>query len=306
MRLLTRLSFLTVLLPFHAATAAPTLGSLWPNPDGTRWTFRVEYVETAAPEQSFVTQGYMQLAGQVMTPGGPAQVLLATHPVPVAKATTHASAPSQLPPLLAQVWRARPDLRAKLAAYAGRTAGDPDWYPLLLHDGYFMKGASHIQMWQPGFDHPTWTYLTDDLMPGAEFTQQLVPELADNVFLHGTVESIDTDVQTQAGTLHHAVRMGYRIDYGLAPYTDMDGHAFGLVRSETRGHVHYVPQLGPVELLEEFVPVAEWQCVGEVCPPTDVTNRQGQVAAAVRLSLISSTVAVREHTWSEVKSLFRN
>src|SRR5262245_5416785 len=105
MRLRTRFSFVTLLLPLHAATAAPTLGALWPNPDGSRWTFRVDYVETDAPDQNFTTEGYMQLAGETKTPGGPAQILIATHPIPVAKTSPTAAKPPALPPLLAHVWR---------------------------------------------------------------------------------------------------------------------------------------------------------------------------------------------------------
>src|SRR5262249_59853534 len=97
MSLLIRLSLATIVLPLHAATAVPTLGSLWPNVDGTRWTFRVDYVVAAQPDQGFVTEGYMQLAGTAMTPGGQAQVLMATHPTPVAKAIANRTAPDRSP-----------------------------------------------------------------------------------------------------------------------------------------------------------------------------------------------------------------
>jgi len=307
MSLLLWLSFATSLLPFHAVIAAPRLDELWPNADGTRWTFRVENVESASPERNFVSEGIMEFSGETMTPGGMAQVLLASHSETPAKASADASALPALSPILAQVWRARPDLRPALAARGLRLADAPVWYPLLLHGGYFMKGALDIQMWQPDFFHPTWTYLTNDLAPGAEFTQQLIPEIADNVFLHGTVEDIDADVETEAGTFHHAVRMGYLVDYGLSPLTDPNsGDELGLVRTETRGRVHFVPGVGPVELFEEFVPVAEWQCDGTICPPDNIKEQTGQVAVTLRLSLISSTVAVQQQTWSAVKSLFRN
>jgi hypothetical protein len=306
MSLLTRLSFATLLLPFHAAIAAPRLDELWPSANGTRWTFRVENVELTSPEQNFVSEGFMEFSGETMTPGGLAQVLLASHSSTPAKVSSDASALPAMSPILAQVWRARPDLRPALAARGLQLAEAPVWYPLLLHGGYFMKGALNIQMWNSEYPHPTWTYLTNDLASGAEFTQQLIPELADNVILHGTVEATDVDIETEAGTFHHAVRMGYRVDYGLSPLLDPSGDELGLVRSETRGHVHFVPGVGPVELLEEFVPIVEWQCDGTICPPDDIKEQTGQVAVTLRLSLISSTVAVQEQTWSAVKSLFRN
>ena len=300
------LSFSALLLPFHAAIAAPSLDELWPNADGTRWIFRVENVESFSPEQNFVAEGSMEFQGETMTPGGMAQVLRASHSHTPAKASVDASTLPALSPILAQVWRARPDLRPALAALGLRLADAPIWYPLLLHGGYFMKGALNIQMWTSEYSHPTWTYLTNDLASGAEFTQQLVPELADNVFLHGTVEATDEDIEAVAGTFQHAVRMGYRVDYGLSPLVDPSGNEVGLARAETRGHVHFVPGVGPVEMLEEFVPVAEWQCDGTICPPDDIKEQTGQVAVTLRLSLISSTVAVQEQTWSAVKALFRH
>ena len=287
----------------HAAAAQPSLDTLWPNTDGTRWTYQISVTDAVFPAQSFVAEATLQLSGAVMTAGGMAQVLLGAHPVPAGKAPAVA-----LDPLLDRLWRARPDLRAAIAARVGRApnGGTTGWYPLLLHYGYFMKGAANIQMWQPDFDHPTWTYLTSNLLAGAQFTQQLIPELASDVFLHGTVEAVDASVQTEARLFDTAVRMGYVIDYGWSITDDDAGNPHGRVRSETRGHVHFVPGVGPVELLEEFIRVAEFQCDATGCPPPSDTDDLGQVQVTIRLSLTASNVAVQQRTWSEVKSLFRN
>ena len=300
----------------HAAAAQPSLDTLWPNRDGTRWTYQISVTDAVFPAQSFVAEATLQFSGEIMTAGGMAQVLLGAHPVPAGKAPAVALDPVRsgkapavaIDPLLDRLWRARPDLRAAIVARLGPAAngGTTGWYPLLLHYGYFMKGAANIQMWQPDIDHPTWTYLTSNLLVGAQFTQQLIPELAIDVFLHGTVEAVDASVQTEARRFDTAVRMGYVIDYGWTTPVDDAGNPHGRIRSETRGHVHFVPGVGPVEMLEEFIRIAEFQCDATGCPPPSDTDELGLVQVTIRLSLTASTVAVQQRTWSEVKSLFRN
>jgi hypothetical protein len=292
-----------LLLPISGALAQPTLESLWPNADGLRWDYEISVTSHFGVGENFTAPAMMQLAGTAETAGGTAQVLVAGHGL----GPGVAAAPA-LDPLLRAVWRARPDLRAAIAArYAnpGVVEEPPAWYPLLLHGGYFLKDPAKIQMWQPDWNHPTWTYLEDNLTPGATFTQRLVPELADNVYLHGTVEAVDATVTTQAGSYDHAVRMGYVIDYGLSQGTDPDGNPVGSFRSETRGHVHYVPEVGPVELLEDFLPFVEIDCGTDPCPP-EWTDLLGESVQTVSLSLVREPVAVVARSWSEIKQLYRN
>ena len=290
----------SLLLP-HFATAQPSLESLWPSTDGLRWEYQLTVVDLVSPDRNFTVPAWLQLSGTVETSGGTAQVLLGNHDVP-----PKAGAVPALPPIVRAVWRARPDLRARIVAFYGadRVAATSSWWPLLLHDGYFMKSATSIQMWQPDWDHPTWTYLRDDLSVGAAFTHQLVPELADNVFLYGTVEANDATVATLAGTFEHAVRMGYRIDYGWSTGIDENGTWLGRFRSETLGHVHYVPGVGPVESLEDYVPFVEVDCDTLSCPG-EWTDQLGDVFSSMTLSLQSEPTAIAPASWSEVKALYR-
>ena len=273
--------------------AQPTLESLWPNPDGLRWEYEF-HITGIINGKDFTSPASLQLAGQVETPGGTAQILIGEHdgppdlnPAPVRD------------PLLRAVWQARPDLRAASVARNDVSSGGSTWAPLLLHDGYFMKNAINIQMWQPSWNHPTWTYLTSDLGVGATFTQQLIPEIADDVFLHGTVSDIDATVSTIAGTFEHAVKMTYRIEYGWG-----DGLPDGTMarfRMETIGHVHYVPDVGPVDLREEFM-LLEIDCAPTTCPQ-EWQDRVGTSLQTITLSL-TGTVGVEARTWSQVKSLY--
>jgi len=280
------------------AQPTPTLDSLWPNADGLRWEY--VYVNTSIVEPNFTTYATLWFEGTVQTFGGTAQVLHAAHSLP-AKARSVAASD----PLLASLWRARPDLRPAIAARTGRTLEDvPGWWPLLLHGGYFMKNSTNIQMWQPDWTHPTWTFLTDELREGATFTHQLVPELADNVFLHGTVEAIDATVATPAGTYEPAVRIGYVIDYGWGEEIDVNTwEVLGRSRGETRGHVHFVPGVGPIEMVEDFLPYLEIDCTPNLCPQEWI-DWLGVSLVTKNLSL-SGVVSVEQSTWSTVKSLYR-
>jgi hypothetical protein len=241
----------------------------------------------------------LQLLGQVETPGGTAQVLIGEHELP----SDQDAAPVR-DPLLRALWRARPDLRTAIAT-RNELASGSSWWPLLLHDGWFMKNATNIQMWQPSWTHPTWTYLTNDLSVGATFTQQLVPELADNVFLHGTVTGIDATVSTIAGTFEHAVKMSYRIDYGWSEGTDANNNVIGRFRGETPGHVHYVPGVGPVDMLEDFIPYVEIDCTPNACP-VDWQSYLGVSLATKTLSLTGLPVSIETRTWTQIKNLYHD
>ena len=276
------------------AQAQPTLDSLWPNADGLRWSYELEYTSIDQPNST--ASATLWFEGTVQTLGGTAQVLHATHSLP---AKAHPGVASD--PLLASLWRARPDLRAAIEARIGRSLEDAIiWWPLLLHGGWFIKNPTNIQMWWT-WNHPTWTYLTDDLRVGATFTQQVVHELADNVFLHGTVEAIDATVATPSGTYETAVRIGYVLDYGWYEVIDEDGAFLGRARSETRGYVHFVPGVGPVEMHEDWIPYLEADCTPSVCPHEDLV---GVTVTTSKLSL-ADVVSVEQSTWSTVKSLYR-
>jgi hypothetical protein len=277
------------------AFAQPTLDSLWPNANGLRLEYEFVNTSPTPSEPSFTVSAVLWFDGTVQTFGGTAQVLHGTHNVP---AKAHPGAASD--PLLAALWHARPDLRAAIVARTSRSLEEVpiNWWPLLLHTGYFMKNPTNIQMWQPDWSHPTWTYLTDDLRVGATFTHQLIPELADDVFLHGTVEAIDATVVTLAGTYESAVRMGYVIDYG---WTDPVG-IIGRSHAETRGHVHFVPGVGPVEMLENFIPYLEIDCTLGACPQEWIDLLGATFTKALSLARV---VSVESNTWSAVKSLYR-
>ena len=279
------------------ALAQPTLESLWPNHDGLRWEFEFHVTEVVSGRY-FASPASLQLLGQAETPGGTAQVLIGQHEPP-----SGLDAAPVRDPLLRALWRARPDLRTAIAT-RNELASGSSWWPLLLHDGWFMKNATNIQMWQPSWTHPTWTYLTNDLSVGATFTQQLVPELADNVFLHGTVTDIDAAVSTIAGLFEHAVKMTYRIEYGWSePLPDpVPG---GMPRSlmETQGHVYYVPNVGPVDLLEEFL-LLEIDCTPETCPQ-EWQDRVGTSLQTITLSFTGLPAQpVEPRTWTQVKNLY--
>jgi len=278
----------------------PSLASLWPNADGTRWDYAISIADIVGP-LNWTGPGYLRFDGSVQTPGGPARILVAGHAIPAGKPSA-----ATRDAVLASVWRARPDLRSVIAARYGDYSTVADaWYPLLLHDGYFLKTADALQMWQPDWDHPTWTYATSNLAVGATFTHQLIPELATDVFLYGTVEAIDANVTTPAGTFVDAVRMGYEIDYGWADETDSNGMPTGRrYRSRTLGHVHFMPDVGPVEMHEEIILYSEIDCGEQECPP-EWQSLLGEPFQWIDMELTGSTVGVRECTFTQVKELFR-
>ncbi len=281
-----------------AAVAQPTLDSLWPNPDGTRWEFDYHVVQVFPEPVDATTSAFLALEGTIGTPGGTAQVLLAEHgDIPAAVATA-----PDLPFPLAMVWQGRPDLREAIVARYGQNRPQRSWNPDFLHGGYFLKTADDIEMWQPDFSHLTWIYVESDLTVGASFVLQLVPEFADDIFLHGTVAAIDATVSTPVSTFTDAVQMDYLVDLGWQDFVTEEGVLLGSIHGEYRGQVFYVPDVGPVAMHEESTPFAVVDCPD--CPDY-MHDYEGDTLLFQDLALTALPVGTQTASWSDVKSLFR-
>ncbi len=297
MKYLSIVCLLGIALTASGTFAQPTLDSLWPNDDGMYFAYQyhrsdlIEGVDYGGP-------AYLALEGYATTPGGEAQNLLGDHPASPAKAG------GRKPGLLASIHLARPDLRAAIERKLAGSTDARGWLPLFLHTGYFMKSVSAIQMWQDPWNHPTWTYLAGEIAPGETFSHQLVPEFADDIYLHGTVQAVDATVVTENGIYTNAVKVEYLIDYGISSWTDENGNLLGTAHAERWGHVHYVPGVGPVDLLEEFMPFVWADCGNEDCPP-EISDWIGQVTEIQTLSLLQNPVAEEAASWGSIKSMYR-
>jgi hypothetical protein len=275
------------------------LAPLWPNDDGMRWDYDMHLTDLIG-DIDMDLDAFLALEGTTMTPGGEAQNLFSAHQDPFPGLTRSEPA---LPPILLMVWRARPDLRPAIEArYGGKDIIHP-WFPNFLHGGYFLKSAENIQMWQDTWLHPTWTYLEVPVTTGHSFTHQLVPEFADDIFLHGTVADTDAAVSTPAGDFTGAVKMDYLIDLGISKVVNEQGELIGTIHGEYTGSVHYVPDVGPVNLFEEHMPIVWADCPGG-CPP-EIEDNIGVVTTTITMGLKALPVGVQHGSWGMVKSLYR-
>jgi hypothetical protein len=158
---------------------------------------------------------------------------------------------------LQRLARARPDLLPRLAAVhpelAARQASgtntpprlDEVWLPLLLHGGAFEKTSEHIGNYGVLDLLLAWKFLERNLTPGHEFTHQLVPVLADDVFLHARLRAPRT-VQGPAGVFEKALEVLYLVDYGIGTVVDSMGTDVGFTRIFDYGLILYAPTIGPV------------------------------------------------------------
>ncbi len=305
----TRLWLVGLSVLIHSpALAQPTLDSLWPNANGLRWDYEITIHDWLDGNLFTTDTARMTLADTVETAGGTAQVLHATHaPLPFPAAL--ALAP--LDPILRRVWRARPDLRGAIAArYGGVKVASNAWWPLLLQGCYFMKSDTTIDMWQTEPTLPSeviWRYLKSPLVVGATFELELIPSLNDSVFLRGTVVALDATVSTRDTTFANAVRMRYVVDYGWGACTNDEGDSLGACHYETRGLVHYVPNVGPVDMLEDFVHVeSDSACLGCCIDPSGCPTPPGSSLQTITMSLKGhGPVGVAPTTWTGVKRRYR-
>jgi hypothetical protein len=291
--------FIISVLVATAASAQPTLDSLWPNSDGLRFTYDYTYQEFLLNE-STSGSAWLQFDGYAITPGGQAQIIEGGQPPLPGKAK------APYPGILGQVWRARPDLRMKIAALYGDAAKDESgfWCSSFLSSGLFLKSADGIRMWNEYWNDTAWVYLEGDILPGASFTVQLLPELAPDFYLHGTVEDVAATIMTGAGTFANAVKVAYRLEYGVGEMRDEDGNPQGKMSSEMRGCVFYVPDVGPVAMLQEFYLFATMDCGDRPCPPEWVPWIDKPLELQT-LSLSQVALPTRTRTWGEIKALYR-
>ena len=291
-----------------APTPDPTLENVWPNEDGTAWTFELtERTWNAAfPDSVFSTAedvppapsieevvtlltshaigdsmdsntGIYRLKfdGLVTTMSGVTAQNLRTWVFeeafggPGKEVTTPSS-------FLVRLYQARPDLRKKILRHlqsnlaakavldlsegdirslagsrlsARELLADLSFAPLLLHGYAWAKTADWIGGYGDIDTLLAWKFLEADLAPGANFRFQLLPSVADDIYLHALVLS-QRSVTTELGTFEKCVECLYMIDYGVSGLTDNTGQEIGFFRTFDYGTIVYAPTIGPVSSYE--------------------------------------------------------
>jgi len=302
-----------VMLAAPAVAGQPlTMDALWPNEDGRSMSYGQHYESFAPDAETVENQIRLFFDGTAVAPDGiQAQYLhqqLLSGPavqVTLDGATGGAAfAAVTNDPFLRHLWTARPDLRAKILQAMGVAPcpdnAPPGAYAVLLGGEFaWLKTAGEIAAWRCNLANTrSWQWLVSNLTIGNTFTLQLIPDVANNVFLHGTIAAIEP-ATVPAGTYAGCVRVDYVIDYGTSECTDEGGTPSGSSRSETRGYIRYAPTVGPVESFEEFIPYVER--TGTCTPPGEI----GEVLARTTLVLISAPVPTRRTSWGQVKQLYR-
>jgi hypothetical protein len=305
------LLLLAAAVPKSARADDPTMDELWPNDDGLSWTYNQTYQdyfsqETVQNQARFYFDGTTVVPGGILTQNYQCEVIDDRAPKSdgLAKHLGLPDAAWAQDPFWRNLWLARPDVRGKIEASMRAAAGKrtPEgMYQLLLHDCAYVKNADEICAYRTNaIAMRSWLYLVSDVTIGAQFHLQLVPDLADSVWLHGTVAAWE-DVSVPAGAFAGCLRVDYLIDYGEAICTTEAGEETGGFRSQTRGSVYYAPGVGPVQTREEFVPYVEllWGSCALEWPV-------GEPITAGELLLASSPPTPIETTsWGRIKAAFR-
>jgi hypothetical protein len=251
---------LFVLLAFVApADAQPGLSTLWPAEIGQEWEFDVrvegpfDVIETGIVTQTVVGQSELSPGVTVWCFNIESSVSASALP----------GMPEGLSALEQRLWSVRPELREKLlVGRARRVAVQPS---LLLRvpecsneAGLLVDDEVAMGLWGSNGDW-AWWWITADVTPGSTFRLQLVPHLADDVFVNGNVRTIDGAVTTPAGSFTNVVIVDYVIELGESIISDAVGTVLGTAFFETVGWVAFVPGVGPVASEEAFSP-AEIDC----------------------------------------------
>jgi len=124
--------------------------------------------------------------------------------------------------------------------------------PILLFGYAFEQTPDHIGTYGDVDQDLAWKFLDDQLQVAHRFDFQLVPSLADNVFLHVLVAE-SMSVSTEVGEFSNALRVVYVVDNGIFRITDESGATSGYFRPLVFGEIVYVPQVGPVQSFERVI-----------------------------------------------------
>jgi hypothetical protein len=266
--------------PTDTSTPPPdtaTLENIWPNADSLSWTYRITQrtqLKLTMPVRTYSTgdscppaptmvelQARMgshafgdsftvssgsyrlQFSGQGTTQSGMLGQNLTHEIIPDTAAFPSRRDTGSGSSFWSQLWVARPDLRPALKA-RGVQIGGPD-APLFLQGGIWEKNQEAIVKYGDLDSLVNWTYLRKNLAPGAQFTHQLAPRLADDLYLHALMLSTRT-VDLGGGRTVSALGCLYMVDFGVATATDEHGHDLGHFRMFSYGTIYYATNLGPV------------------------------------------------------------
>lgn len=288
--------FVLLLIPLAAFASEDPLAELWPAAEGLRFDYDYAYSSFMYGE-SAAGPAFLEFTAPTTVPDGAAWLLEGSTPAPIPR--------GDVPPpgLMRYLWTSRPDLRARLEGLA--PTRDREWSPYFLHTGIFRDAGMRLEMWQPGWNHSTWTYMVAPPVVGMSFTHQLVPELADDIYLHGVITDTNAQADTPAGIFENCVVVTYLIDMGVSEITDESGEVVGTMHGEVAGHVAFAPMVGPVELLEQHTPFVWVDCGDAPCHEGIPAWSVGQVGAVHTLMLSQMPVGNENRTWSDVKAMFR-
>ncbi len=175
----------------------------------------------------------------------------------------NATGGSSISPLIARLYTARPDLRNviedrfSLDPIRNPESGGIEYAtlfmaclapecPLLIHGYVWEKTKEWIGTYGNVDTLLAWKFLDEDLSAGHRFTHQLLPSLADNVFLHCKVRG-RAKVITDYQAFQNGLDCLYIIDYGSWMPSGQGGEEAGCCR------VIYVPEVGPVFSYERML-----------------------------------------------------
>jgi len=261
-----------------------TLANVWPHADGNAWTYAGTYTEATLPDGIGWQEGNplplpsmedlhaalqqapgdsvtgetdftyrLAFAGNITTESGATgQHLTSTVFLPApGKAGAVEARTGDGDPLLQLVARARPDLREAIRDRYGLADKDLLGSPRPLFLGgyaFAYEDSGYYSYGDLDLLH-SWTYLQDGVEPGTAFSQQLIPAIANDVWLYGRVWSVG-DVTVGGRTFPGAVECMYVVDLGEQMVTDETGASLGTFHGWMSGTIVYAPEVGPVAARE--------------------------------------------------------
>ncbi len=138
--------------------------------------------------------------------------------------------------------------------------------PLFLFGAVWERTASYIGTYGDVDTLLAWKYLESDLSPGHSFSHQLIPALANDIWLYATVWS-EGDCMIGGRDYAYCIEVIYAVDFGVEEVTNESGDVIDSYHPYAAGIIVYAPQVGPIRCRERMISRERDPFTGALGPP---------------------------------------
>lgn len=223
----------------------PTLENIWPAADGNSWSFSIT-------DDRYEDMGPQWYATEAQVPDMPSLDDLYADLQDDITATPVSTPTGELELAFDGTTVLPTDFTVRNLTSIFVDENDSPDSPYPLKEMRWQRSGGRIAGYGASESEVVWIYMDGEPGPGPEFELQLIPGLADNIFLRGKVKALRT-CAVLGEDVRNCVECVYAIDMGVVARTDEGGQVTGYGRPYIYGLMVYAPEIGPAYCRERRI-----------------------------------------------------